>query len=108
MAEPPVSFAGALRRLRAGAGLTQEELAEATGVSPRAISDLERSKVTTPHKDTVRLLANAFGLGGWARVEFDAAARGHVVPGRTRTRGAAEATGRCRATSPRSPGGSRS
>jgi hypothetical protein len=42
-----------------GAGLTQEELAEATGVSPRAISDLERGAVTTPHKDTVRLLADA-------------------------------------------------
>ncbi|MGC1286365.1 MAG: helix-turn-helix transcriptional regulator, partial [Streptosporangiaceae bacterium] len=67
MAEPPVPFAGALRRLRAGAGLTQEELAEATAVSPRAISDLERGMVTTPHKDTVRLLADALQLGGWAR-----------------------------------------
>ena len=89
MAEPPVPFAGALRRLRAGAGLTQEELAEATAVSPRAISDLERGMVTTPHKDTVRLLADALQLGGWARVEFEAAARGHVVPGRTRGRRAA-------------------
>jgi len=42
VAEPPVPFAGVLRRLRAGTGLTQEELAGAAGLSPRAISDLER------------------------------------------------------------------
>ena len=92
MAEPPVPFAGVLRGLRAGAGLTQEELAEAAGVSPRAISDLERGMVTTPHKDTVELLADALGLGGWARVEFEVAARGRVAPGRARGGGAAAAT----------------
>ena len=57
VAEPPVPFAGVLRRLRAGTGLTQEELAGAAGLSPRAISDLERGIVATPHRDTVRLLA---------------------------------------------------
>ena len=31
-----------LRQLRAEAGLTQEELAEAAGLSPRTVSDLER------------------------------------------------------------------
>ena len=91
MAEPPVPFADALRALRTGARLTQEELAEAAGVSPRAISDLERGMVTTPHKDTVRLLADALRLDGWPRVEFEAAARGRVAPGRARG-GAAAAT----------------
>jgi tetratricopeptide (TPR) repeat protein/transcriptional regulator with XRE-family HTH domain len=89
VAEPPVGFAGVLRGLRAGAGLTQEELAAAAGVSPRAISDLERGMVATPHKDTVRLLADALGLGGWTRVEFEAAARGPSAPGRVRGSGAA-------------------
>ena len=89
MAEPPVGFAGVLRGLRAGAGLTQEELAAAAGVSPRAISDLERGMVATPHKDTVRLLADALGLGDWTRVEFEAAARGPSVPDRVRGSGAA-------------------
>ena len=89
MAEPPVPFADALRALRTGAMLTQEELAEAAGVSPRAISDLERGMVTTPHKDTVRLLADALRLDGWPRVEFEAAARGRVAPGRARGGGAA-------------------
>jgi tetratricopeptide (TPR) repeat protein/transcriptional regulator with XRE-family HTH domain len=92
VAEPPVPFAGALRALRAGARLTQEELADAAGVSPRAISDLERGMVTTPHKDTVRLLADALGLDGWPRVEFEAAARGRVAPSRARGGGAAAAT----------------
>jgi transcriptional regulator with XRE-family HTH domain len=35
VAEPPVRFAGVLRGLRARAGLTQEELAGAAGLSPR-------------------------------------------------------------------------
>ena len=89
MAEPPAGLAGVLRGLRTGAGLTQEELAEAAGLSPRTVSDLERGLATTPHKDTVRLLADALQLGGSVRVEFEAAARGHTVPGRARGRGVA-------------------
>jgi transcriptional regulator with XRE-family HTH domain len=44
VAEPPVTFAGQLRKLRAEARLTQQELAEATGLSPRSISGLEGGK----------------------------------------------------------------
>ena len=82
MTVPPVRFADVLRRLRAGAGLTQEELAAAAGLSPRAVSDLERGVVTTPHRDTVRLLAEALHLGGPARAEFEGAARDRAAPGR--------------------------
>jgi tetratricopeptide (TPR) repeat protein/transcriptional regulator with XRE-family HTH domain len=78
---PPVRFAGVLRKLRAEAGLTQQELAEAAGLSPRAVSDLERNVVTTPHKDTVRLLGDALHLDGPARAEFEAVARGRAGPG---------------------------
>jgi transcriptional regulator with XRE-family HTH domain len=53
--EPPAPFADLLREPRAEARLRREKLAEAPGLSPRATSDLER--VATPHKDTVRLLA---------------------------------------------------
>jgi tetratricopeptide (TPR) repeat protein/transcriptional regulator with XRE-family HTH domain len=81
-----------LRGLRARAGLTQEQLAEAAGLSPRTVSDLERGLASTPHRDTVRLLADALRLGGWARVEFEAAARGRVAPGRARGGGPAAAT----------------
>jgi transcriptional regulator with XRE-family HTH domain len=82
VAEPPVAFDGVLRKLRAEAGLTQEELAKAAGLSPRAISDLERGVVTTPHRYTMRLLADALQLGGPARDEFEAAARRRARPGR--------------------------
>jgi len=92
VAEPPVRFASMLRQLRAGAALTQEELAKAAGLNPRTVSDLERGLATTPHKDTVRLLAGALQLGGSARVDFEAAARGHTGPGRFRGGGVAAAT----------------
>src|SRR5271170_4903412 len=81
-----------LRQLRAQAALTQEELAEAAGLNPRTISDLERGLATTPHKDTVRLLADALGLSSQERIEFEALARGHTGPGRARGRGVAAAT----------------
>src|SRR6516162_6179309 len=73
-----LSFAGLLRRLRAGAKLTQEELAAAAGVSPRAVSNLERGFSRTAHKDTAVLLAAALGLTGPAEELFVAAARGTV------------------------------
>jgi WD40 repeat protein/transcriptional regulator with XRE-family HTH domain len=79
--QPVVSFAGLLRRLRAEARLTQEELAAAAGVSPRAVSNLERGFSRTAHKDTAALLAGALGLTGPAGELFVAAARGHVPPG---------------------------
>ena len=55
-------FGGLLRLLRAEAGLTQEELAEAARLSPRSVSDLERGINRTARKDTARLLAGALGL----------------------------------------------
>ena len=76
--QPALSFAGLLRRLRAGAKLTQEELAVAAGVSPRSVSNLERGVNRTAHKDTAVLLAGALGLTGPAAELFVAAARGQV------------------------------
>src|SRR5215467_11960207 len=75
-----LSFAGLLRRLRAEAKLTQEDLAAAAGVSPRAVSNLERGFSRTAHKDTALLLAGALGLTGPAAELFVAAARGTVPP----------------------------
>ena len=92
MAEPQVTFAGLLRKLRAEAGLTQEELAEAARLSPRSVSDLERGINKTAHKETARLLADALHLIGPARAQFEAAARGRAVPGGAGTGGAAAAT----------------
>ena len=73
------SFGGLLRRLREEAGLTQEELAEAAGLSPRSISDLERGINLTARKDTARLLADALRLTGPRQTLFAAAARGRTA-----------------------------
>ncbi len=75
-----LSFARLLRRLRAEAKLTQEELGAAAGVSPRSVSNLERGVNRTAHKDTAVLLAGALGLTGPAQELFVAAARGNVPP----------------------------
>src|ERR1700729_4195308 len=71
-----LGFGGLLRQLRTGARLTQEELAEAAGLSPRSVSDLERGINRTARKDTAELLAGALGLPEPARGLFVAAARG--------------------------------
>jgi transcriptional regulator with XRE-family HTH domain len=76
--QPALSFAGLLRQLRAEAKLTQEELAQAAGVSLRSVSNLERGINRTAHKDTAVLLAGALGLTGPAEELFVAAARGNV------------------------------
>jgi WD40 repeat protein/transcriptional regulator with XRE-family HTH domain len=76
--QPALSFAGLLRQLRAGARLTQEELAAAAGVSPRSVSNLERGINRTAHRDTAVLLAGALGLTGPVAELFVAAARGNV------------------------------
>ena len=80
MAEPPVAFASLLRKLRGEARLTQEELAEASGVRPRSISDLERGVATSPQRETIRRLADALGLAGLVRAQFEAVARGRAAP----------------------------
>ena len=79
MAEQPgLGFAGLLRQLRAQARLTQEELAESAGISPRSVSDLERGINRTARKDTAEMLAGALGLAEPVRASFVAAARGRA------------------------------
>ena len=76
MADPhTASFAGLLRQVRTDAGMTQEQLAAQATLSPRSISDLERGINLTPRRETTRLLADALGLAGPARIAFEAAAR---------------------------------
>ena len=75
MAEQVTSgFAGLLRQLRAEARLTQQELAKAAAVNPRAVSDLERGINRTARQDTAVRLAGALGLAEPVRSLFIAAA----------------------------------
>ncbi len=62
-AKPRFAFGDLLRQHRRAAHLTQEQLAERSGMSVRAISDLERGARQAPHRDTLRLLVEALGLG---------------------------------------------
>ena len=55
-------FGHHLRQLREAAGYSQEALAERAGLSPNAISALERGERKRPYPDTLRRLAEALGL----------------------------------------------
>jgi transcriptional regulator with XRE-family HTH domain/tetratricopeptide (TPR) repeat protein len=81
------SFGTRLRRLRRAAELTQEALAEKSGLSGQAIGALERGDRRYPQRGTLDRLADALGLAGDERADFAAAAarpgspaRADVVP----------------------------
>ncbi|WP_179855088.1 helix-turn-helix domain-containing protein [Paractinoplanes atraurantiacus] len=57
------AFGVLLRRFRASADLTIEQLAEASGVSDRSISDMERGVSRRPRPRTVEALADGLDLG---------------------------------------------
>jgi predicted ATPase/DNA-binding XRE family transcriptional regulator len=69
-----VAFGPLLRRHRLAAGLTQEALAERTGLGTRSIQHLEGG-THLPHRDTLARLVGALGLGGAERSRFARAAR---------------------------------
>jgi predicted ATPase/transcriptional regulator with XRE-family HTH domain len=64
------AFGERLRAARLAAGLTQEELADRSGIATRTISDLERGVNDMPRASTARLLADALGLAGDGRERF--------------------------------------
>jgi predicted ATPase/transcriptional regulator with XRE-family HTH domain len=70
-----IGFAAHLRRLRVQAGLTQQELANRSGVSARSVSDLERGIIGRPRRDTATMLATGLGLSGEELNGFLQAAR---------------------------------
>ena len=80
-----------LRTLREEAGLSQEELAERAGLSPHAISALERGTRTRPYPHTLRSLATALELTDDQRAALVAA-----VPARSSRQAAATAAVRPR------------
>jgi tetratricopeptide (TPR) repeat protein/transcriptional regulator with XRE-family HTH domain len=73
---------GWLRQARAAAGLTQEELAQRSGISVRTIRDLERGRSRKPYARSIRGLADTLG------VPFPG--RGALAPANDAAPGAAE------------------
>lgn len=80
------SFAQRLRAHRLHAGLTQEQLAELSGLSLDAVSALERGSRLHPHPNTVLHLAAALQLTDDDRWEWEALAKPAraAEPGRSR------------------------
>lgn len=77
-----LSLGQMVRRFRLGAALSQEELAEQSGLSARQISDLERGLRKSPRLETIRMLSAALTLGDEARADLLAAARPELrLPG---------------------------
>ncbi|GLX47873.1 hypothetical protein Shyhy01_08230 [Streptomyces hygroscopicus subsp. hygroscopicus] len=79
-------FGQRLRRLRARAGLSQESLAHTSGVSVRALADMERGRTRGPQRRTVQVLAEALGLDD----EEAAALEKSAALGRPRPRAATD------------------
>jgi predicted ATPase/DNA-binding XRE family transcriptional regulator len=79
-ARPVLSaFGHHVKRLRIATDLTQEELAERSGLSARLISDLERGSMHRPRRSTLEMLADGLGLDGWKREHFHRLARGQSI-----------------------------
>jgi tetratricopeptide (TPR) repeat protein/transcriptional regulator with XRE-family HTH domain len=82
------AFSAQLRACRQSARLSQQELAERSGLSVRAISNLERGRTRWPYRDSLYRLADALGLHGAARAAFIGAAAGRraVAAARSQSR----------------------
>jgi hypothetical protein len=74
-------FGSRLRACRRSSGLSQQELAERSGLSIRAISKLECGRTRWPYPDSVDRLADALGLRHAERAEFTAAAERRLGQG---------------------------
>ena len=77
---PLSQFGSMLRDLRRRALLSQERLAQLSGLGTRTVRDLERGRTERPHGDTVRLLADALELRGDVRARFESCAAGEEPP----------------------------
>ncbi|GAA0904387.1 ATP-binding protein [Virgisporangium aurantiacum] len=69
-------FGQLVRTHRQRLGLTQQELADKSGLGSRSIRNLEAGRIASPRPTTIRLLADAFGLTGPARDRFCEVAAG--------------------------------
>jgi predicted ATPase/DNA-binding CsgD family transcriptional regulator/DNA-binding XRE family transcriptional regulator len=59
-----LEFSQLLRQYRSAAGLTQDQLSVRSGLSARAVSDLERGLHRAPRRDTLKRLGEALSLQG--------------------------------------------
>ncbi|GAV42308.1 ATP-binding protein [Streptomyces acidiscabies] len=93
---PAGDFAQRLRTLRTEAGLSQEALANAAGVSVRALADMERGRTRGPQRQTVQALAEALNLDDMETASLEKSA----AAGRPRAASPSAAADRPRTTKP--------
>jgi predicted ATPase/DNA-binding XRE family transcriptional regulator len=77
-----------LTEQRSSRGLSQEQLAEKSGISVRAIGEIERGATRRPHRETLRALAGALGLTQEEQQAFTRSARTAPPPDTRRRRAA--------------------
>ena len=63
-------FGDVVRGKRRQLGLSQEDLAERSGIGVRSIGKIEAGRIASPRPATVRRLAEAFELAGADRNRF--------------------------------------
>ncbi|UUV34103.1 NB-ARC domain-containing protein [Amycolatopsis roodepoortensis] len=80
LARAAKTFKVLLKEYRVRAGLTQEELAEGSGVSVRAISDMERGIAKSPQRRTIEALAAPLSLSDDELTGLQKAARQGRAP----------------------------
>jgi tetratricopeptide (TPR) repeat protein/transcriptional regulator with XRE-family HTH domain len=78
---PKGAFGALLRQFRAEANITQETLAQRSGLSVQAIAALEQGTRRSPRPSTVEWLADALNLDARRKAAFVAAARGRSLQG---------------------------
>lgn len=81
MGEHDGQFGSDLRACRLSAGLSQEELAERSGLHVRTIRNLELGHARWPYRNTLDRLADALDLRGAVRADFIAGAGRRLGPG---------------------------
>ncbi len=74
-AQACAGFGELLRQYRLACGLSQEELAERSGLAVRTIANMERGRTARPHRRSVRSLADALALPEPQREQLDRSAR---------------------------------
>lgn len=74
-------FGALLRKHRSSRGLTQEELADLSRLSVRAIADMERGRTARPYPSSVQRLADALELSSPERRQLERAARSAAAAG---------------------------
>jgi tetratricopeptide (TPR) repeat protein/transcriptional regulator with XRE-family HTH domain len=82
MGEGDSQFGVQLRACRRSAGISQEELAERSGLHVRTIRNLERGRSRWPYQDTLRRLADALDLPDAVRADFIAGTGRRLGSGR--------------------------